>query len=268
MFTDNFVTECAFFKGTSSSNSLFELVLRLRLLEMHSGWKLHVIHIAGTRMIRQGSDGLSRGDMMLLGVMGGKSMLCFVPLHLTALERSEPLKPWVESWWPDDWLKWLSHEDWFALPHRGGNFGWSPPSAAADAALEQLCQVQLKRPWNTCHLFIVPRLMTSCWQKKLLKACTFSFYAPACFDVWSESQHEPLMIAFCLPLSKHRPWNLRSTQHVGELERSLCPVQQFHPDGSRDLLRKFLISTWKLESMSRSMVCQMLRPDEMGQIPS
>jgi hypothetical protein len=134
MFTDNFVTECAFFKGTSSSDSLFELVLRLRLLEMHSGWKLHVIHIAGTRMIRQGADGLSRGDF-LSGVMGGKSMLSFVPLHLSAPTRSELLKPWVESWWPDDSLEWLSHEDWFAVPHRGGNFVWSPPPAAADAAL-------------------------------------------------------------------------------------------------------------------------------------
>jgi hypothetical protein len=43
MFTDNFVTESAFFKGTSSSPELFELVLRLRLLEMHAGWKLCVV---------------------------------------------------------------------------------------------------------------------------------------------------------------------------------------------------------------------------------
>ena len=97
MFTDNFVTECAFYKGTSGSEPLFELVLRLRLLEMHAGWKLHVIHVAGTLMIRQGADGLSQGDI-LLGVMGGKSILSFVPLHLSALERSPMIKPWIESW--------------------------------------------------------------------------------------------------------------------------------------------------------------------------
>jgi hypothetical protein len=263
MFTDNFVTECAFFKGTSSSSLLFELVLRLRLLEMHAGWKLHVIHVAGTRMIRQGADGLSRGDM-LSGVMGGKDMLCFAPLHLSALERSPPLKPWVESWWGDDSLEWLTPDDWFAAPHRGGNFAWSPPPSAADAALEQSCQTQLKRPSSTCNLFIAPRLMTSRWRKKLIKACTFYFYIPACFDIWDKNQHEPLMIAVCLPLSKHRPWNLRSTQHVGELERSLRPMQQFHPNGSRDLLRKFLITTRKLETVPRSMVCGLLRADEMG----
>jgi hypothetical protein len=267
MFTDNFVTECAFFKGTSRSDLLFELVLRLRLLEMHSGWKLHVIHIAGTRMIRQGADGLSRGDM-LSGVMGGKSMLSFVPLHLSALERSPQLKSWVESWWPDDSLEWLSHNDWFATPHRGGNFVWSPPPAAADAALEQLCRTQLKRPSSTSHIFIVPRLMTSRWRKKLLKACTFYFYVPACFSIWNKTQHEPLMFAVCLPLSKHRPWDLRSTQHVGELERGLRPMQQFDPHGSRDLLRKFLLTTRKLESMPRGLVCELLRPDDMGQVPS
>ena len=248
MFKDNFVTKCAFFNGTLRSSLLFELVLRLRLLEMHSDWKLHVIHIAGTRMICQGTNALSRGDLCT-GVMGGKAMLSFLPLHLSALERSPLLRPWVEYWWPDDTLIWLTHTDWFNLPRRGGNFVWCPPPPVADAALEQICRVQLKRLGSTCHMFIVPRLMTSRWQKKVPKACTFSFYIPPCFNMWGKAQHEPLMIAVRLPLSKHRPWNLRSTQHVGNLERSLCPVQLFHPNGSRDLLRKFLVATRKLETL-------------------
>jgi hypothetical protein len=37
MFTNNYVTECAYFRGTSSSTILFDLVLRLRRLELHSG---------------------------------------------------------------------------------------------------------------------------------------------------------------------------------------------------------------------------------------
>jgi hypothetical protein len=85
MFTDNYVTECAYFRCTSSSPILFNLVLRLRKLELHVGWKIHVIHIAGTRMINQGMDGLSRGDM-IAGVMGGADMLTFIPLALTAVD--------------------------------------------------------------------------------------------------------------------------------------------------------------------------------------
>jgi hypothetical protein len=253
------------FKGNSRSESLFELVLRLWLLEMHAGWKLHVVHISGTCMIRQGSDGLSRGDM-LSGVMGSKAILSFIPLHLSALERSPKLKPWVESWWPDKSLEWLTHNNWFATPRRGGHFVWSPPPAAADAALKQLYRTQLKCPHNTSHIFIAPWLMTLRWRKKLLKACTFYFYVPACFDIWDKSQHEPLMIAVCLPFSKHRPWNIQSTKHEGELERRLRLVQQFHPHGSRNLLRQFLITTRKLEIVPRSMVYKMLRPDNMGQV--
>jgi hypothetical protein len=198
--------------------------------------------------------------------MGGDSILTFVPLHLSAPQRSQSLKAWVESWWPDDSLEWLAPDDWFATPHRSGNFVWTPPPAAADAALEQMCRAQLKRPESTSHIFIVPRLMTSRWRKKLLKACTFSFYIPACVDIWDKTQHEPLMIAVCLPLSKHRPWNLRSTKHVGELERCLRPVQRFRQNGTRNLLRKFLIATRKLETMPRSMVCEVLCPDDMGQV--
>lgn len=72
MFTDNTVAEVAFFHGTSSSKVLFDLVLRLRKVELESGVLLDVIHVAGTRMIRQGADGLSRGNT-LEGVLGGNT---------------------------------------------------------------------------------------------------------------------------------------------------------------------------------------------------
>jgi hypothetical protein len=85
---------------------------------MHAGQKLHV---AGIWIICQGADGLSRGDM-LSGAMGGKLTLCFVPLHLLALGHLPQPKPWVESWWPDDLLEWLSHNDWFGTPQIAGNF--------------------------------------------------------------------------------------------------------------------------------------------------
>jgi hypothetical protein len=96
MFTDNYVTECAYFKGISSSPILFYLVLRLRKLEHHTGWKIRVIHIARTWMICQGTDELSRGDM-LTGVMGGVDMLTLIPLALTAVELQPELIEWVYS---------------------------------------------------------------------------------------------------------------------------------------------------------------------------
>jgi hypothetical protein len=62
IFTDNTTTEAAFCKGNSSSKHLYNLVLRLRELEMLGNLKLHVIHVAGTRMQAKGTDGTSHGD--------------------------------------------------------------------------------------------------------------------------------------------------------------------------------------------------------------
>ena len=94
MFTDNSTAESAFYRGTSSSVLLFELVLRSRRLEMNGQIFLRVIWVAGTRMIDQGTDGLSRGDL-LTGVMAGDSMLFHVPLNKTSEERFPGVVDWL-----------------------------------------------------------------------------------------------------------------------------------------------------------------------------
>lgn len=57
-----------------------------------------MIHVAGTRMIAQGTDGCSRGVFME-GVMAGKSMLgLFIDLDKSAFARfarSRDLLSWV-----------------------------------------------------------------------------------------------------------------------------------------------------------------------------
>jgi hypothetical protein len=62
IFTHNSTAENAFWKGTSTSRRLYELVLELQCLEHKHGLLLHVIHVSGRRMIAQGRDGLSRAD--------------------------------------------------------------------------------------------------------------------------------------------------------------------------------------------------------------
>ncbi len=59
MFTNYSTTEAAYWKGTSKSRKLFDLVLRLKKLEVEHDIILHVIHVSGKRMIAQGTDGLS-----------------------------------------------------------------------------------------------------------------------------------------------------------------------------------------------------------------
>jgi len=96
IFTDNLVAESCFHKGTSHSRALFNSIVRLRLAEMKAGMKLHIIHVSGTRMISQGTDGVSRGNY-LEGAMMGANMLQFVPLNQSALDRSNELFVWIQS---------------------------------------------------------------------------------------------------------------------------------------------------------------------------
>ena len=71
IFTDNSTAEeRAFFKGTSKSKILHQLVLWLRIIEIKSKIKIHVVHVSGTCMQGQGSDTLSRGNL-IEGVMRG-----------------------------------------------------------------------------------------------------------------------------------------------------------------------------------------------------
>jgi hypothetical protein len=103
-------------------------------------------------MISQGTDGLSRGDM-LMGVMGGSDMLPFIPLALAAFERQPELMKWVDSWWGTGNTSWLAPEGWYAGSGRIGMY------VRRDVALEQLCKCHLKRPEGVASMFIVPGLL-------------------------------------------------------------------------------------------------------------
>ena len=96
LFTDNTTAEGCFFRGGSSSKLLHDLVLRLRKIELEYDLTLHVVHVAGTGMIAQGTDSLSRG-IFLEGVVRGKDMLLFVDLSCTAVEQYPGVLEFVKS---------------------------------------------------------------------------------------------------------------------------------------------------------------------------
>ena len=109
--TDNQVVESALHKGNSSSEKLFNLILRLRKVEMKYAIKLLITHVAGTRMMAQGTDGVSRGSLRE-GVAVGKEMISFCPWGRTALESEKNLKPWMQTWLPTSTI-FLEPKDWY-----------------------------------------------------------------------------------------------------------------------------------------------------------
>jgi hypothetical protein len=275
LFTDNSTSEGAFYKGNSPSRPLFDLVLRLRSIEMQGHLKLHVIHVASSRMIAQGTDGLSRGEFTS-GVMSGAPMSSFVPLHLSAVERSTHLLPWLQSWTllPD--LVPLSPEQWYTLGHGidGGSYNkeycwfpavssqtsflWTPPPAAAYAATDELALSRHKRP-HLRHLFICPRLCTHMWRKKLyMTADVVLELPPRPLPPWSTLMHEPLILAFVLPLISFPPWELRSLAPVLELGRQVQSIWKGAEGDVGSLLRELFNFACTLETLPSSLVRNML----------
>lgn len=260
LFTDNSTAEGVFYKGNSTSKKLFELVVRLRRLEMVGKLTLHVIHVAGTRMIESGSDGGSRGDLNQ-GAMAGVPMITFVPLHLNAEERFPGVEDWVHSWWNNTLgeLQHLTPEGWFDEAQKGeGPFLWTPPPAAADVAAELLGEAKLKRP-NGTHVVVVPRLMTGRWRRLLIKETDFYFKIPAgVFSFWPQSMHEPLTIFVSLPLIQHSPWTVKGTPFLETLGVKLRGLRTRPEERTRSLLRKFCEQSRRLQSVPESMVRRML----------
>lgn len=286
LFTDNSVAEAAFYKGSSSNKLLFELILRLKKLELASGCKIHLIHVAGTRMIAQGSDGLSRGDVNE-GVMKGHPMLSFIPLHLSALDRQPKLKSLVIEMLSGQSNghspEFLSADGWFERGHDivGGNFNldgiwtpiyqpgtfiWTPPPAAAAIAVEQMRLARLKRESST-HIFIVPRLMTSEWKRQLFRASDLFLELPF-DDIWCKhEQHEPLTIAFIFPFVPYSPWQLKRSSAFLGMERHLRRLWKEGRIPTWTLLQQLCTSQRKMASLPKSVVRQMLSSPQRFGLP-
>ena len=84
-------------------------------MELEYGCKILVTHVAGTRMISQGTDGISRGRLNQ-GVGVGEHMLAHCPWGVSALEASPNLLNEVKTWSTSP-LVVLKPKDWFELGH-------------------------------------------------------------------------------------------------------------------------------------------------------
>ena len=285
LFTDNSTAEASFYRGTSSSPKLYQLIVRLRLLEVARGCLIHFIHVAGTRMIEQGTDGLSRGDFTT-GVMGGKHMSLFVPIHLSCLERESKLKSWITKIVApskkEGEITFLDCAGWFERGHdisggttnddgvweplyKRGIFIWTPPPAAAQVAVEQLRRARGKREDST-HVVVVPKLMAPEWRRQLHRVSDLYIELPFVDECWTKSNHhEPLTLAIVFPFLSHSPWQLKRTAAflgMGGVLRGLFQTNQITP---WIILRKLFQQQRRLESLPEGVVREMLRsPRQFG----
>ena len=104
--------------GLLMSETLYDLVVQLHFLCMRYRCQLRFIHVAGTLIIVQETDGLSRGSLYEV-VMNGKPTLLFLPLKESALNRSDPLRRWIYHWDSEIGrsVETLDPEGWFVRGH-------------------------------------------------------------------------------------------------------------------------------------------------------
>jgi hypothetical protein len=100
-------------------------------------------------------------------------------------------------------------------------------------------------------------------EKNGLPSCNVQLHHSLRHRSVEKGQHEPLICIVCLPLSCHRPWILRGTKLVGDIDRSLRGIESFNTSRTRSLLKKFLEQVRGLESMPSGMVRHLLRTDEV-----
>jgi hypothetical protein len=286
LFTDNSTAEAASARGSSSCKALFELVKRMKLLEMWYRTRLHVIHVSGRRMIAQGADGLSRGCLSE-GVMRGEKMEAFVPLHKTAVERSEGLIAWLQSHCDvkgHSSFRLLKTEDWYVLGHdlvgsarNGdgmwlpcygvGNYIWAPPPCVALQCLEELRKARHKRQVSA-HVFICPRIMNAAWQRHLYKSADLVFSIPPGHTFWSKEQHEPLIVGLYFPFLQSEPWQLKGTPKILGMARHLQRVCKTNPVATGRVLRQLWEFTRQLPSLPKLVVLQLLQGTALSKVPS
>jgi hypothetical protein len=236
--------------------------------------KLNIIHCAGTRMIAQGTDGISRGDLTE-GVMGGDPILEHIPLHLGALDRSPSVLDWINTWAGTGGHQALSPTEWHTLgqnlsggqPNADGiwmpNYTsgariWAPPPAAARVAVEQLRRSRHSHT-DTYHVFVVPRLMSYEWMRHLLRESDLLFVVKAGeLSCWPTDMHEPLVVSLCLPFIRRAPWKLRRTPKLLGTERQLREMLSSGEGDGRTLLRQLWFLPGKLDQLSERMVSKLL----------
>jgi hypothetical protein len=115
--TNNLTSASAYFKGSSTSRTLHDMVTELRELTLKGNFVLQIFHIAGTRMIQIGVDALSRGELPAGALAQAPDNAA--PLHQSPLKRSPDLLEWMSRWIGE--YKLATPNDWFYNSHQGGH---------------------------------------------------------------------------------------------------------------------------------------------------
>ena len=161
--TDNMVLADVFRCGISKSDKLQKLFLNIKILEIELKCHLIVIHVPGTSMIQEGTDGLSRG--VAFSNMNKYEGHKILPLLWRPAQPTPRLLIWAQnklgSIWasPHNWLFHTDTSDWSRSNMINHNVLWCVSPGFGKQAILQALYTWVETPTTCGHIFIIPRVI-------------------------------------------------------------------------------------------------------------
>ena len=138
-------------------------VKKIKLLELELQCFLQVIHVPGTIMIQQGTDGLSRGvDMQALGSHRSDSL---ISLLWRTSSPTPNLLQWALSSIPPcyssntSWMFQTDFSDWGGSLILNKSVFWCLSPSFNRQAILQALSIWVESPTSCGHIFLVPRIL-------------------------------------------------------------------------------------------------------------
>jgi hypothetical protein len=168
-FTDNMVSYCHIVQsGASKSPGLHKLVLKIKKLQLDLQCHLEVVHVPGTTMIAEGTDGLSRGVWMT-HLQSRPNYRQLMSEIFQEVPFSQIIADWARNeaniqcrtpWHHLKWNKpWIPHDVFDRLTT------WFPPVEVAYQLLYFLLTCWTERPMTTSALIVLPRILQCQWSQ-------------------------------------------------------------------------------------------------------
>ena len=161
-FTDNLVAYYIVSSGSSTSPELHKLIVAIKVLEQELGCVLEVVHVPGTLMITQGTDGLSRG-VWCSALHERLEQTLILASIFSPVPHSPPLTAWACREANMDFPKPCVYRNWKGQWSAHDVLNqltlWTPPPEIAAQLLYFLLTCYVERPLTTAILLIVPRVL-------------------------------------------------------------------------------------------------------------
>ena len=235
-FTDNSTVYWVMASGSSKSPGLHALVERIHRLEIRLGCNLQVVHVPGLLMIRQGTDGLSRGvwatTLHDLDDATRLNTAVFDPLPpdyglVTGVLAYLALDvPWSLRSWEGPW----DGRSMFSTLNV-----WFPPPEIARQVICFMLETWVEQPSTTSALFFVPRVVPAFWHglsRHLIELPLLKPHEPWIPFSNPPSLPIPIVVLYLPPFVRHLPLSLPPTRLVPPASHA---TYQWHQEQAADM---------------------------------